>query len=105
MRHIMIDLFTSSLGLSCSNLIFTILPNIKDQSLPTFHFRPQDYILGRFKRGSDYPASRFWNLCASLLIDTTMLQPIPNFAKTLTSHARHSIVVILLLSTRANRST
>lgn len=52
MRHIMIDLFTSSLGLSCSNLIFTILPNIKDQSLPTFHFRLQDYILSRpFQKG------------------------------------------------------
>lgn len=52
MRHIMIDLFTSSLALSCSNLIFIILSNLKDQSLPTFHFRPQDYILSRpFQKG------------------------------------------------------
>lgn len=56
MRHIMIDLFASSLGLSCPDLIFTILPNLKDQSLPTFRFHPQDYILSRpFQKGSWLP--------------------------------------------------
>lgn len=56
MRHIMIDLFASSMGLSCPNLIFTIFPNLKDQSLPTFHFRVQDYILFRpFQKGSCLP--------------------------------------------------
>lgn len=74
MRHIMIDLSASPLGLSCPNLIFTIFPNLKDQSPPTFHFRAQDYILSRlcFKRGPGHLASRSWNLCASLLIDTTI---------------------------------
>lgn len=56
MRHIMIDLSASSLRLSCPNLIFTIFPNLKDQSSPTFHFRAQDYILSRlFQKGSWLP--------------------------------------------------
>lgn len=53
MRHIMIDLFASPLGLSCPNLIFTIFPITKEQSPPTLHFRAQDYILSRlFQKGS-----------------------------------------------------
>jgi hypothetical protein len=74
MRHIMIGLFASPLGHSCANLISTTFPpNLKDQSPPTFCFCPQDYILTRpfQKRGPDCLASRSWNLCASLLIDTT----------------------------------
>lgn len=39
------------------------------------------------------------------LIPPPLLQPIPNFAKTLTSHDAHSTVIILLLPPKANVST
>lgn len=107
MRHIMIDLFTS-LGQSCANIIpTTSSPDLKDRTPPTFCFFALKtiYSFGRFKRGSDYLASRSWILRASLLIDTIpllLLQPTPNFAKMLASHDAQFIVIILFLSTSTN---
>lgn len=71
----MTGLFASSLGHGFTNFIPTLycIPNLKDRSPPTLRFCSQDYILHSAvsKRGSDYLASRSWNLCASLFIDTT----------------------------------
>lgn len=75
MRHIVIDLF-APLGLSCSQLIiFTIFPILKEQFLPSFYslaFKIKFIFSQLFQKGSGFLASRSWNLCASLLIDTTI---------------------------------
>lgn len=100
MRHIVIDLFASALGLSCSGLTFTTFPNFEDRSLPTFHFCTQDYILSRpFQKG----VLITWRQGPGIFMRAyslipPLLQPIPNFAKTLTSHDAHFIVAILFLS-------
>lgn len=74
MRHIMIDPFASSLGHSYINLISTTFSLSSKIDLLRHFVSPQDYILTRPfpKRESDILASRSWNLCASLLIDTTV---------------------------------
>lgn len=74
MRHIMIDLFASPMGPSCPNLVFTIFsPTSKTNLLRHFIFALKTiYSPGCFKRGPHYLASRSWDLCASLLVDTTI---------------------------------
>lgn len=83
MRHIVIDLFASSLGLSCSDLTFTTFPNSEDRSLPTFHFCPQDYMLSRpFQKG----VLITWRQGPGIFVRAyslipPLLQPIPNLCE------------------------
>lgn len=55
MRHIMIDLFASSLGSAAPTLSLLFCPTSKINFF-RLHFHPQDYILSRpFQKGSWLP--------------------------------------------------
>lgn len=107
MRHIMIDLFASPLGPSCPNLIFTIFPQPQRPISSDISFsHSRLYTLSAVSKG----VLITWRQGPGIFVRAyslipPLLQPIPNFAKTLTSHDAHSTIIISLLSTRANAST
>jgi len=102
MRHIMIGLFASPLGHNCANLISTTFPpTSKTNLLRHFVFALKTiYSLGRFKKGVliiRRQGPGIFVRAYSLI--PLLLQPMPNFAKMLTSHDAHFIVIIFFLST------
>lgn len=108
MRHIMIGLFASSLGHGCTSFMPTTSYLTTKTNPRHFIFTLKTiYSLGRFKKGD---LIRIWRQGPGISVRAyslipLLLQSMPNFAKMLTSHDAHFIVIIFFpLSTSRKRS-